>query len=67
MKNEIEAQFLDINKDELRAKLKEMGAKLVKPEVLMRRVVFDLGPNMFARVRDEGGGKIGTLPKNTKK
>ena len=64
MKNEIEAQFLDINKDELRAKLKEKGAKLVKPEVLMQRTVFDLGPHAFARVRDEGGGKIVMTYKN---
>lgn len=54
MKNEIEAKFLDINKDVVRSKLKEMGAKLEKPEVLMRRVVFDLGKDAFARVRDEG-------------
>ena len=58
MNNEIEAQFLDIDKNEIREKLKEVGAKLVKPEVLMRRVVFDTGPNTFARVRDEGEGKI---------
>ncbi len=64
MKNEIEAQFLDIGKDELRVKLKEIGAELVKPEVLMRRVVFDLGPHAFARVRDEGGGKIVMTYKN---
>lgn len=55
MKNEIEAQFLDINKDGVRSKLKEIGAKLVKPEVLMRRVVFYTGEHSFARVRDEGG------------
>lgn len=54
MKNEIEAQFLDINKEAMRAKLAEIGAKLEKPEVLMRRVVFDIGKNTFARVRDEG-------------
>ena len=54
MKNEIEAQFLDINKAVVRSKLKEIGAKLEKPEVLMRRVVFDLGKHSFARVRDEG-------------
>lgn len=64
MENEIEAQFLDINKDELRAKLKEIGAKLVKPEVLMQRTVFDLGPHEFVRVRDEGGGKIVMTYKN---
>ncbi|MBP5656861.1 class IV adenylate cyclase [Candidatus Saccharibacteria bacterium] len=54
MKNEIEAQFLDINKDEIRAKLKKLDAELVKPEVLMRRTVFYTGEHSFARVRDEG-------------
>lgn len=54
MKNEIEAQFLDIDKDEIRGKLKAIGAECVKPEVLMRRIVFDVGPHQFARVRDEG-------------
>ena len=53
MKNEIEAQFLDINKDVVRSKLKEIGAKLEKPEVLMRRVVFYTGEHSFVRVRDE--------------
>lgn len=55
MNNEIEAQFLDIDKDAIRSKLKEIGAKLDKPEVLMRRVVFYTGEHSFARVRDEGG------------
>ncbi len=54
MKNEIEAQFLDIDKDIVRAKLREIDAKLEKPEVLMRRVVFYTGEHSFARVRDEG-------------
>ena len=54
MKNEIEAQFLDIDKDAIRAKLKAVGATLEKPEILMRRVVFDTGGHSFARVRDEG-------------
>ena len=64
MGNEIEAQFLDINKDEVRKRLKKVGAKLVKPEVLMKRVVFDLGSHEYARVRDEGGGKIVMTYKN---
>lgn len=55
MKNEIEAQFLDIDKEAMSIRLKEIGAKLEKPEVLMRRVVFDTGEHSFARVRDEGG------------
>lgn len=64
MNNEIEAQFLDINKDELRKKLKEIGAELKKPEVLMRRVVFDLGAHKYVRVRDEGNNKIVMTYKN---
>lgn len=64
MNNEIEAQFLDIDKDKIRVKLDEVGARLVKPEVLMRRTVFDLGKHEFARVRDEGGGKIVMTYKN---
>ena len=64
MNNEIEAQFLDIDKDVIRVKLKEIGAKCVKPEVLMKRVVFDTGPHTFARVRDEGAGKIVMTYKN---
>lgn len=54
MENEIEAQFLDIDKNKIRARLEEIGAKLEKPEVLMRRVVFYTGEHSFARVRDEG-------------
>lgn len=58
MNNEIEAQFLDIDKNEIRKKLEEIGAKCTKPEVLMKRMVFDTGIHSFARVRDEGGGRI---------
>ena len=54
MKNEIEAQFLDIDKNAIRKKLRAIGATLIKPEVLMRRVVFYTGEHSFARVRDEG-------------
>lgn len=54
MKNEIEAQFLDIDKDTIRAKLKQLGARLVKHETLMQRTVFYTGEHSFARIRDEG-------------
>lgn len=54
MNNEIEAQFLDIDKTKIREQLQELGAALIKPETLMRRVVFHLSPHTFARVRDEG-------------
>lgn len=54
MQNEIEAQFLDINKDDIRAKLKSIGANCTKPEIKMKRVIFDAGEHQFIRVRDEG-------------
>lgn len=55
MNNEIEAHFLDVDKDDVRKRLSKLRATLVKPEALMRRTVFDLGqPNSYARVRDEG-------------
>lgn len=55
MNNEIEATFYEVNKDEIREKLKALGAILEMPEVLMRRTVYDTGKGSFARVRDEGG------------
>ncbi len=54
MKSEIEATFIDINKEELRMKLKKLGAQLSQPETFMRRTVFALKDPCFARVRDEG-------------
>ena len=51
---EIEATFININKDQLRAQLKELGAKLLQPETLMRRTIFDIDEHSFVRVRDEG-------------
>lgn len=65
MKNEIEAQFLDIKKDEIREKLKEVGGELLKPEMKMKRVIFDAGEHQFIRVRDEGD-KIVMTYKNVK-
>ncbi len=40
MQTEYEATFIDVDKDEVREKLKQVGAVLVKPEVLMKRYVF---------------------------
>lgn len=55
MNLEIEATFLEVDKNEIRSKLKALGGKLIQPEILMRRIVFDLRSNhAFARVRDEG-------------
>jgi len=54
---EFEATFIDIDTDLVRDRLRELGAKMVKPETLMRRVVFDAPacvPGGWLRVRDEG-------------
>lgn len=58
MKNEIEATFLSVDKDSIRAKLKETGFKLKTPEYMMRRKTFDFssvapGHNKWGRVRQE--------------
>jgi len=60
MGHELEATFYDIDKEEIRTKLKELGATLVYPEFLMRRVVYDTGKHSFARVRQEGDGVVMT-------
>lgn len=58
MKSEIEAKFLNVNHDVLRAKLTELGATLEQPMRTMRRVVIHTPAmtekNAFVRVRDEG-------------
>lgn len=55
---EYEATFPDINKDDIRKKLKAIGATLVKPEFLQKRTVFFLPKGHevkggWVRVRDE--------------
>ena len=59
MQTEYEATFINIDKDEVREKLKKVGAVLIKPEVLMTRYTFNLPEGFeqkdrFLRVRDEG-------------
>ncbi len=59
MNIEYEATFTNIQKESVRNKLKELGAVLVKPELLQKRSVFHLPPGQevkggWARVRDEG-------------
>lgn len=58
MKSEIEAKFLNVNHDDLRAKLAELGATLDHPVRTMRRVVIHTPAmtekNAFVRIRDEG-------------
>ena len=57
MNIEYETTFVNIDKDKVRKRLKHTGAKLIKPEFLQKRVVFNI-PNSsykhsWARVRDE--------------
>ncbi len=56
---EYEATFLDVKRDEIRGRLRAAGAKLIKPDFLMKRTVFGLPsgheiPSSWLRVRDEG-------------
>lgn len=56
---EYEAKFTEIGRNAFRQKLKDIGAKLVRPEYMQRRVVFGLPeghevPFGRVRVRDEG-------------
>lgn len=60
MQTEIEAKWLDIEPAKIREKLKSLGAKLIQPERLMKRKVFDYSDRRlqaeggWVRVRDEG-------------
>ncbi|HNX10788.1 MAG TPA: CYTH domain-containing protein [bacterium] len=59
MQIEYEATFINIDKDDIRSKLSAIGAKLVKPEHLQKRIVFNLPSGHekeggWLRVRDEG-------------
>lgn len=58
MAAEIEAKFLEIDREDMRGRLKAAGYACVQEDCLMRRVVFDVpggGRHVWARVRDEGG------------
>lgn len=59
MEIEFEAKFLNIDKDDVRLRLKKVGAKLVKPEFLQKRAVFFFPKGHeikdgWIRIRDEG-------------
>jgi len=59
MAKEIEVKLLNVNIDDIRNRLKQSGATLIKPIRLMRRVMIKTPEmakcNAFLRVRDEGG------------
>jgi len=59
MNIEYEATFVDIDKKEVRNRLRKAGAELIRPEFLQKRVVFHLPKGHeikggWLRVRDEG-------------
>lgn len=59
METEIEAKFLDVNIDSFKEKLQSLNAKLIHPEIFMKRKTFDFSDNRllriggWIRVRDE--------------
>lgn len=58
MKNEIEAKFVNINIDDIRSRLTELGAILIQPMRDMQRVIIDTPElkkkDAFVRIRNEG-------------
>ena len=59
MNIEYEATFPNVDKDDIRDRLRKAGATLIKPEFLQRRIPFHLpketrSKDKFIRVRDEG-------------
>lgn len=58
MKPEIEAKFLHVDPDDIRARLKKIGAECKQPMIAMRRVIYDNEvmnqKHAYLRVRDEG-------------
>jgi adenylate cyclase class 2 len=60
MEKEIEAKFLDVNHEEMRERLKQVGAVLTQPETHMSRVNMDFPDGSlnqkggWLRIRDEG-------------
>lgn len=58
MKTEFEVKFVNVNHDDMRIKLNNVGAKLTQPMRLMRRAIIEnellKSRDAFLRVRDEG-------------
>ena len=69
MKNEIEVKFLDVNIDDIRARLTDTGATLEHPMRLMRRVLIEeehhAADRSFIRIRDEGNKTTLTFKRRT--
>jgi adenylate cyclase class 2 len=58
MKSEIEVKFLNVDFDQVRAKLRELGGECEQPMRLMKRVTIEtpelVQKKSYVRVRDEG-------------
>ncbi len=72
MQQEIEVKFLNVKFDDVRARLKKLGAVCEQPMRLMRRVVIDYPDrkmqatgDSWVRVRDEGDKVTLTFKKTT--
>ena len=69
MKKEYETQVLDINVDQIKKKLRKLGAKET-PEVLQKRWIFDIVPctakytGEWVRLRQSGKNKTTITYKN---
>lgn len=70
MHTEIEVKFVDVDIDDVRARLKKAGATLDHPMRDMRRALIEeehhAADNMFIRIRDEGDKVTLCLKKKTK-
>ena len=70
MKSEIEVKFLNVDIDDVRARLKAANATLEQPMRLMRRVLIEedhhAADNSFLRIRDEGDRTTLTFKRRTK-
>lgn len=70
MQPEIEAKFLDVDVEDIRARLTHAGATLVQPMRAMRRVLIEedhhAAEHSFIRIRDEGDRTTLTFKRRTK-
>jgi len=70
MNAEIEVKFIDINIDDVRKRLKDLGAELEQPMRLMKRALIEEPHHRaelaFIRIRDEGDKTTLTFKRKTK-
>ena len=70
MQAEIEAKFIDIDTEDMRARLRAAGAELERPMRAMKRALIEeeyhVLDNSFIRIRDEGDKTTLTFKRRTK-